>query len=152
LKSSSKQNERPKKHRLQLATVKMGAHQMSEEKIVVCVDGVYVKNGKILLLKRSVEPFKGCWHLPAGHVERNESLEAALRREFKEETSLDIDVGRVVDGRIEKTSDRTKIVVALQVTSARGEIRLNFENSEYGWFGQTPKDAVCDYSKYLPAS
>ena len=125
---------------------------MSEEKIVVCVDGVYVKDGKIFLLKRNVEPFKGCWHLPAGHVEKNESLEDALRREFKEETNLDIDVGRIVNGRIEKTSDRTKIVVALQVTSAKGEIKLNSENSKYGWFGRTPKDSVCDYSKYLPTS
>jgi ADP-ribose pyrophosphatase YjhB (NUDIX family) len=129
----------------------MKVHQMSEEKIVVCVDGVYVKDGKIFLLKRNVEPFKGCWHLPGGHLERNESLEDALIREFKEETNLDINVGRIVDGRIEKTYDRTKIIVALQVTSATGEIRLNSENSKYGWFFQTPKDSVCDYSKYLPA-
>ena len=125
---------------------------MSEEKIVVCVDGVYVKDGKILLLKRNVEPFKGFWHLPAGHVRRNESLEDALIREFKEETCLDIEVGKVVDGRIEKTFDKTKIVVALQVISAKGEIRLNSENSRYGWFERTPKDSVCDYSKYLPAT
>jgi 8-oxo-dGTP diphosphatase len=130
----------------------MGAHQMSEKQIVVCVDGVYVKDGKILLLKRNVEPFKGFWHLPAGHVKRNESLEDALRREFKEETSLDVDVGKIVDGRIEKTSDRTKIVVALQVISAKGEIRLNSENSKYGWFERTPKDSICDYSKYFPGS
>jgi len=30
---------------------------MSQKEFVVCVEGVYVKNGEILLLKRTVEPF-----------------------------------------------------------------------------------------------
>jgi 8-oxo-dGTP pyrophosphatase MutT (NUDIX family) len=55
-----------------------------------------------------------------------------LRREFKEETNLDIDVGNIIDGRIEKTSDRTKIIITFEVTSAQGEIRLNSESEEYG--------------------
>ena len=32
----------------------------------VCVDDVCVKDGKILLLKRNVEPFKGFWHVVEG--------------------------------------------------------------------------------------
>lgn len=47
----------------------------------MCVDGVFVKDGAILLLKRNVEPFKGCWHLIGGHVEDNESLREALKKE-----------------------------------------------------------------------
>jgi hypothetical protein len=27
------------------------------------VDGVHVKDRRFLLLKRAVEPFKGCWHV-----------------------------------------------------------------------------------------
>jgi 8-oxo-dGTP diphosphatase len=122
---------------------------MPEKKFVLCADGVYVKDGKILLLKRDVEPFKGCWHVVGGHVEEDESVRDALRREFKEETNLDVEVGGIIDGRIEKTVDRTKIIVVLQVTSAKGEIKLNSENSEYGWFEETPPNSVCNYSKYL---
>jgi ADP-ribose pyrophosphatase YjhB (NUDIX family) len=123
---------------------------MQKKKFFVCVDGVYIKDGKILLLKRSVEPFKGCWHLVGGHVEENETLKEALRREFKEETNLDIDVGDIIDGRIEKTSDRIKIIVTFKVTSAQGKIKLNPESEEYGWFAKIPCDSVYDYSKYLP--
>ena len=47
--------------------------QISKQNFVVCVDGVYVKDGKILLLKRNVEPFKGFWHVVGGHVEENET-------------------------------------------------------------------------------
>jgi len=115
----------------------------------VCVDGIFIKDGKILLLKRNVEPFKGYWHLVGGHVEENETLREALKREFKEETNLDVEIGDVIDGRIEKTFDRTKIIVAFKIESAQGEITLNSENKEYGWFTQIPTNSVLDYSKYL---
>jgi 8-oxo-dGTP diphosphatase len=115
----------------------------------VCVDGVYIKDGKILLLKRSVEPFKGYWHLVGGHVEDDETLKGALEREFKEETNMDIKIGKIVDGRIEKTFDRMKIIVVFEVVFARGEIRLNSENAEYEWFKNIPSHSVYNYAKYL---
>ena len=117
--------------------------------LFLCVDGVYIKDGKLLLLKRSTEPFKGCWHIIGGHVEENETLKAALKREFKEETNLEVEVDEIIDGRIEKTSDRIKIIVAFKVTSAQGEIRLNSESEEYGWFTEIPSNSVYDYAKYL---
>jgi ADP-ribose pyrophosphatase YjhB (NUDIX family) len=122
---------------------------MKHKEIVVCVDGVFVKNGKILLLKRNVEPFKGCWHVVGGHVEENESLKAAVKREFKEETALDIAVGDVIDARFEETFDRIKVIVAFEVKSAEGEISLNSENEAYGWFDEVPRESVYDYAKYL---
>ena len=122
---------------------------MENKKFVVCVDGIHVRDGKLLLLKRNVEPFKGCWHVVGGHVEDDESLKAALKREFKEETGLDVTVGGVIDGRLEVTFDRVKIIVAFEVVSAQGEVCLNSENEAYGWFDEVPYDSVYDYSKYL---
>jgi 8-oxo-dGTP pyrophosphatase MutT (NUDIX family) len=131
----------------------MGTGNMSfskkHKKFVVCVDGVYVKDRKILLLKRKVEPFKGYWHVVGGHVEENESLKTAVQREFKEETGLDVVVGDVIDGRLEETFDRIKIIAVFEVLSARGDIRLNYENDAYGWFDKIPHDSVSDYGKYL---
>ena len=114
------------------------------------MDGVYVNDGKLLLLKRNLEPFKGCWHVVGGHVDENESLKVALKREFKEETSLDVKIGEVVDGRLEVTFDRVKIIVVFKVVSAEGAIRLNSENEAYGWFDEVPSNSVYDYAKYLP--
>lgn len=51
-------------------------------------DGVIIKKGKILLIKRKNEPFKGKWALPGGFVEYGEKVEAAVIREIKEETGL----------------------------------------------------------------
>ena len=122
---------------------------MVHKEFVVCVDGVFVKDGKMLLLKRNVEPFKGFWHVVGGHVGEDESLKAALIREFKEETGLDVTVGGIIGGRIEETFDRIKIIVAFEVFSAEGEMRLNFENEACGWFDKVPCDSVYDYAKYL---
>jgi len=47
-----------------------------------------VKDGNLLLLRRSREPWLGCWYLPAGYVEADENPAAAAERELFEETGL----------------------------------------------------------------
>ncbi len=119
------------------------------KKLFLCVDGACVRNGRILLLKRKVEPFKGCWALVGGHVEENESVADALRREFKEETDLDVEVGDFIDARIEETIDRVKVILTYKVTSLGDKIRINAENEDYGWFSDIPLNSVRDYGKLL---
>jgi 8-oxo-dGTP diphosphatase len=46
---------------------------------------------QVLLVKRDVAPYKSRWAIPGGFVHINESLEAAARRELREETGV-IDV------------------------------------------------------------
>ncbi len=50
---------------------------------------VYNDEGKVLLTLRTVEPFKGTWCLPGGHIEEYERAETAIAREVKEETGLE---------------------------------------------------------------
>ncbi len=43
-------------------------------------------------MERGREPLKDWWSLPGGAVETGEFLEAALRREVREETGLEVEV------------------------------------------------------------
>jgi 8-oxo-dGTP diphosphatase len=54
------------------------------------VDAIIQKNSQILLIERKKEPFRGYLVLPGGFVNEGERVEDAVKREVKEETSLDI--------------------------------------------------------------
>jgi len=60
------------------------------------VDAVIIKDGKIVLIKRKEEPFRGQYALPGGFVEYSEPVEAALRREVLEETGLIVEVSSLI--------------------------------------------------------
>ena len=58
---------------------------------VVGVGAVIVHDGKMVLIKRGNEPSRGKWTIPGGLVELAESPEAAVLREAKEETELEVE-------------------------------------------------------------
>jgi len=74
---------------------------------VVSVGAVIVDGDRVVLIKRGHEPLKGAWSLPGGVVEIGETLHDALRREVREETCLDVEVGAVLEvlDRISRDAD-----------------------------------------------
>ena len=56
----------------------------------VTVDAVVVHSGHVLLVRRRAEPGKGLWAFPGGFVNQNETLDAAVIRELREETRLKV--------------------------------------------------------------
>lgn len=67
------------------------------ERPIVGVGAVIVVDGRVVLIRRKYEPLAGHWSLPGGSVELGETLEAAVAREMREETGLDIEVGPVIE-------------------------------------------------------
>ncbi len=59
------------------------------------VVGVVFKNGKVLIDKRRQNALLGgLWEFPGGKKKKSESFKAAVTREVKEETSIEITVGK----------------------------------------------------------
>lgn len=55
-----------------------------------------VRDGRVYLARRSIEPGAGRWSYPGGFLEVGESAQEGARRETEEETRLRVEVGRLV--------------------------------------------------------
>ncbi|CAA9891873.1 ADP-ribose pyrophosphatase [Candidatus Methylobacter favarea] len=61
------------------------------------VGGIVFNNqNQVLIIRRNQPPAMGLWSIPGGKLEAGESLAIACKREFKEETGLDIEVKNIV--------------------------------------------------------
>ena len=74
-----------------------GDRRTYPDRPIVSVGAIAIDGDRVLLVKRGHEPLKGQWSLPGGVVEAGEQLHAALVREVREETCVEIEVGPVVE-------------------------------------------------------
>ena len=63
---------------------------------IVAVAAVIFSDGSVLLARRNQEPGKGQWSLPGGAVELGESHLEALKRELREEASINVEFGGLI--------------------------------------------------------
>ena len=122
------------------ATIDAAVHD-GIEKIVV--GAIISRDGKVLILRRKQDDFLGGLdELPSGHAEHGESVLAALRREVKEETGLEVNrINRLVgqfDYLTQSGKKARQLNFAVEVRCSESEITLT-EHSAYGWAG--PKEA-----------
>ena len=61
-------------------------------KTINVVAAVIISENKVFATQRGYGDFKGGWEFPGGKIEPNETLEAALVREIKEELEAEIEV------------------------------------------------------------
>src|SRR5213592_5292131 len=87
----------------------------SPASVAECVSGVLTRNGAVLVEKRRAddEADPGLTLLPGGHVEPEESLDQALKREMREELGI----------RVEKT---TPLLVRLYTASNGERQRIHY--------------------------
>ena len=54
------------------------------------------EGGRVLLGRRSRGAYRGAWCVPCGYVEYDEDVRGAARREFREETGIEVELGEVI--------------------------------------------------------
>jgi 8-oxo-dGTP diphosphatase len=99
---------------------------------------------KVLLVRRSIEPFRGDWALPAGYQDLHESPEEAAVREVREETGIGVEVVRLLDLQHVPDDPRKPANVAvflckLRQGEAAGTLHAGDDASDARWF---PLDAL----------
>lgn len=58
---------------------------------------VIYHDGKYLLVQEKQPKVYGLWNIPAGHVDKGETIEAAAVREAQEETGYEVELGEKID-------------------------------------------------------
>lgn len=81
------------------------------------VAAAVVTDSKILLVQEAKGPYAGCWGLPKGHVEPNESIEEAVLRELFEETNIVGEVSGFIGLRTTQTRQGVGLFLCYKITA-----------------------------------
>ena len=91
----------------------------------------------VLLIQRGNEPYKGCWALPGGFMDMDETLEQCALRELKEETGL-TPSGDITELKSFSTVDRDPrgrtITVAFLIEMTLTEAKGGDDAADARWF------------------
>ncbi|MBI1880206.1 MAG: NUDIX hydrolase [Chloroflexi bacterium] len=101
-----------------------------------CAGALIVDQGKLLLVKRAIEPFKGYWDIPGGFLEAGEHPETGVLREIFEETGLHIQLGELLGifMDIYYTSGDPTLNIFYIASVVGGEARAGSDATHVQWF------------------
>lgn len=95
------------------------------------VYGIYVEDGKLLVINKNAGPYENRYDVPGGSLEEGETLSEAMKREFLEETGLEIEIEKnigVIDFILpwiwKEFTDVHHIAVYYSVRKISGNIKI----------------------------
>ena len=95
--------------------------------------GIFQKDNKILMVQ---ERWAKTWEFPGGGVHKDETIEQGLIREYKEETGLEVEVGKLLiirDGWFydeDHFQGWRTVRLFYQIKQSRGQIQKNGNNDD----------------------
>ncbi|MBP5197738.1 MAG: NUDIX hydrolase [Lachnospiraceae bacterium] len=104
---------------------------------------------KVLLIKRGDHPFMGCWALPGGFIEENETAYMAACRELREETGLSgIYLDQIYTFTKPGRDPRTWVmsIAYLALVQTLSEVKGDDDASDADWFDLRVSDDSIEIS------
>ena len=96
---------------------------------------VVVQDGRVLLGRRRSSPFEGQWCIPCGYVEADEDVREAARRELREETGLEVELGPLYAVHSNfQVAGRPVVGIWFLAEVVGGELRAGDDMQELGFF------------------
>ena len=89
---------------------------------------IRMPDGRIVLVRRAIEPGYGKWVFPGGYVDRGEEITLAAIREAREEAGLEVTIDHLIN--IYSYAGRTPIIVVYAATYVSGELVVDDEGLE----------------------
>jgi 8-oxo-dGTP diphosphatase len=120
-----------------------------------CASAIVVRDGRALLARRAVDPFKGYWDIPGGFLEAGEEPESGAVRELLEETGLHIETRELLGMWIDRYGNGPESVFTLNIyylaDAPDGEPHAEDDVAELRWFGpsEIPGDLAFPHSKLV---
>lgn len=100
---------------------------------MIVLAGVAVSEGRVLIARRLLSKSNGgLWEFPGGKLEKGESDEGALIREFKEEFSVEVSVDSFIGEFPYKDDVNSLILKVYYLTVRRGEF-IPVDHSAVEW-------------------
>jgi len=93
--------------------------------------------GRLVLVRRAIEPGYGLWVFPGGFVDRGELVTTAAIREAREEAGLDIRLDQLLN--VYSYPGRAPVIIVYVATMLGGELACDDEGLEAKWF---PPDTI----------
>lgn len=121
----------------------------------VTVDVIIKDRRGVLLIKRSINPVIGQWHLPGGTLGFKESLLHAVKRKAREETGLQVKVkkflGIIEFARWREPGYRHIIDLVYMAEPVRGRLNGNAElaGKTLRFFKTVPKNTLIEQKKFM---
>ena len=97
----------------------------------VILDGQH----RCLLVRRSAfnHNFVGCWEWPGGKVDDGEDFAAAVLRETREETSLEIEITGLAGATQFEMPKVNVVLLCMEARVTGGEVKLSEEHDDFAW-------------------
>jgi len=107
------------------------------------VGGVVLCGDKALLVRRALGGYVGAWAIPGGFIERDETIDVAVRREVFEEAGVKAEIEGLIAVRSRTTDDENSAYFIFLLRTADEEARADgFEVDQARFFTLTEVQAL----------